>query len=446
MEPVDPDAFPAGIVHLDADDRIVDVNAWFAEWVGRPLSDVRGTAIGDLLRPVREDLLPLDGGVGPFMMRHPDRSGLAVMVARSATPSGAVLTVVDATDRYRALRELRRSHALADRTQNRLQLVIDASIAFSSATSEQRLADILASTTARAYDAEESVVMLLDDARWLGLAAGSNPFAELIDMSLVAAFTREMRDVLTVSGLEEAARISPMLADAMDATGVEALIAAPLDHEGESYGVFACFFRHTRTFDREAAPLADALAGQAAQTLVTLRLQNRLEHAAMHDETTGLPNRRLLEERMRDLVVGERHARAVIFLDLDGFKAVNDELGHPVGDEVLREVGRRLQAAVREGDIVARYGGDEFVVVCGVVGTVDAGEIAERLRACVREPFDFLPDGMSLGASVGVALAPVGDEHVTLDGVIRTADHAMYLAKSGGGDRVVDGGVAGPLA
>lgn len=446
MDVIHPDEFPVGFVRVDARDRIVDVNHWFVEWIGRPADELRGVVVVDLLRPVREDLLPLDGGVGPFMLRHPDRSGGAAMVARSEDARGAMLTVVDASVRYAALRDLRRSYVLADRTQKRLQLVIDASIAFSSATSEHRLAEILADTTTRSYDADESVVMLLDESRRLHEVAGTNPFGPIIDVGLVAGFTREMRDVLEVSGLEQADAIAPMLGDAMRATGVEALIAAPLEHEGESYGVFACFFRHARTFDREAARLADALAGQAAQTLVTLRLRGRLEHAAMHDETTGLPNRRLLEERMREQLIGERHGRAVIFLDLDGFKTVNDALGHPVGDEVLREVGRRLQSAVREGDIVARYGGDEFVVVCGVADTTDATEIAERLRESVRVPFDFLPDGMTLGASVGVALAPVGDGRVTLDGVIRAADHAMYLAKNRGGDRVVEGAPVEPVA
>jgi diguanylate cyclase (GGDEF)-like protein len=376
------------------------------------------------------------------MMRLPEADGRAALVTWTDVADGQLVTAVDATNRYRALRELRASYALADRTRSRLQLVIDAAIAFSEATSEERLGEILADTTARAYGAEESATLLLGEDRWLRLTAGTNPFDELIQMSLAASFVREMREVVKVSGADEGDALSPALGRAMRATGVEALLVAPLEHEARSYGVFACFFRHPRVFDQEATPLAEALAGQAAQALVSVRLQSRLEHAAMHDDTTGLPNRRLLEERMREQIVGERHGRAVIFLDLDGFKDVNDALGHAVGDDVLREVGRRLQAAVREGDIVARYGGDEFVVVCGVADSADATEIAERLRAGVQEPFDFLPEGLLLGASVGVALAPVGDERVTLDGVIRAADQAMYLAKSHGGNRVVDGGLA----
>lgn len=429
---------PVGLVELDDSDRIVGCNPWFARWIERDADALVGTLVGDLLQPVRDDLVRPDVD-GPIMVRHPDRHRRAAIVDRAPVEGGTLLTVIDATERYRALRELRRSHALADRTQRRLQLVIDASIAFSSTTNDDRLAEVLSDTMARAYDAEDAAVLLFDAEGSLRLAAGSNPFEPLLADPRVAPYARHLREVVTVSGFEEGEAMSPVLSRAMRDAGVEALIVAPIEHEHEGYGVVACFFRHPRQFDREAAPLADALAGQAAQTLATLRLQSRLEHAAMHDETTGLPNRRLLEERMRAQLVGEGHARAVIFLDLDGFKAVNDVLGHAIGDDVLREVGRRLQACVRDGDVVARYGGDEFVVVCDVSDSADAGEIAERLRASVREPFDRLPEGMSLGASVGVALA---DDRVTLDGVIRAADQAMYLAKSRGGDRVVDGEIA----
>lgn len=442
MEGIRPDEFPGGLVRLDGDSAIVSANLWMLDWFGLPRERVVGVRLAELLVPVEEDLIPAGSGLGPLMMRVPDDDHRAALVTFSPVADGSMLVVVDATERYRALRELRVSYALADRTRTRLQLVIDAAIAFSEATSEERLGEILSDTTARAYGAEESAVFLLGDDGWLELAAGSNPFAQLIQMSLAASFVRDMRDVVKVSGFDEGEAISPMLGHAMRTTGVEAIIVAPLEHEERSYGVFACFFHHPRVFDQEATPLAEALAGQAAQALVAVRLQNRLEHAAMHDETTGLPNRRLLEEKVQELVVGERHGRAVIFLDLDGFKSVNDALGHPVGDEVLREVGRRLQAAVRDGDIVARYGGDEFVVVCSVTDPADAGEIAERLRAGVEEPFAFLPDSFRLGASVGVALGPLGDEGSTLDGVIRAADQAMYLAKSTGGNRVVAGGAA----
>ncbi|MFC5859372.1 diguanylate cyclase domain-containing protein [Agromyces flavus] len=148
----------------------------------------------------------------------------------------------------------------------------------------------------------------------------------------------------------------------MRAAGVHALIAAPLHHEEMDFGAFISWFHHVRTFDDEAAPLAEALAGQAAQALATLRLQNRLAHAATHDDVTGLPNRRLLELEL-STIVGEVGC-ATLFVDLDGFKEVNDRLGHHAGDRLLHDAGRRLLsggARRRRGRPLRR---DEFVIVC----------------------------------------------------------------------------------
>jgi diguanylate cyclase (GGDEF)-like protein len=436
MDSISAGEFPGGLLRVDADARIVAANGWIAEWFGVPAEQLIGSTIADLLVPVDEDLLTAESGLGPLMMRCPDDDGRALLVAWPPSTEGMLVSLVDATARYGALRQLRRSYSLADRTRTRLQLVIDAAIALSEAGTEQRLAEILADTAARAYGAEESAVFLLDDARRLHLAAGSNPLG-ISDAAAAASGVGALHDVLLISGADQGDALAPELGQVMRAAGVESLLIAPLQHEGVSYGVLACFFLHPRTFDEEAGPLADALAGQAAQTLVALRLQSRLEHAALHDETTGLPNRRLLEDRVLQQLVGETRSLAVLFLDLDGFKAVNDALGHAVGDEVLRETGRRLQAVVRDGDVVARYGGDEFVVVCGVLAAEEATEIAERLRGAIAAPIDFLPDGITLGVSIGVAVAPHEEGPTSLDGIIRAADQAMYLAKNDGGNRIV---------
>jgi diguanylate cyclase (GGDEF)-like protein len=436
MDSIAADEFPGGLLRVDADARIVGANPWIAEWFGVPAEQLIGSTVADLLIPVEDDLLTAESGLGPLMMRRPQDDRRALLVAWPASSGGMLVTLVDATARYQALRQLRRSYSLADRTRTRLQLIIDAAIALAEAGTEERLAEILADTAARAYGAEESAVFLLDDRRQLRLAAGSNPLG-ISDAAAAASGVGALHEVLLISGADQADALAPELGQVMRAAGVDALVIAPLEHEGVSYGVFACFFLHPRTFDDEAGPLADALAGQAAQTLVALRLQGRLEHAALHDETTGLPNRRLLEDRVLQRLVGEAGSLAVLFLDLDGFKAVNDALGHAVGDEVLRETGRRLQAVVRDGDVVARYGGDEFVVVCGVMAEGEATEIAERLRGAIAAPLDFLPDGFVLGVSIGVAVAPSEDGPTSLDGIIRAADQAMYLAKSDGGNRIV---------
>jgi diguanylate cyclase (GGDEF)-like protein len=246
----------------------------------------------------------------------------------------------------------------------------------------------------------------------------------------------ELRSVIKISGVAEARSVAPAIGDAFEASGVQAMIIAPIHQGAQPLGILAAFFHHPRTFDEQASPLADALAGQAARAISALRLQKSLEHAAMHDETTGLPNRRLLEEKVNESRRARGTVRAVLFVDLDGFKNVNDQLGHQIGDEVLREVAARLQSAVRDNDVVARYGGDEFVIVCDVASEEAALEMAERVRESVRVPYEMLPGDLSLGASIGVSVTLKESAIATVDELVRAADRAMYSAKYAGGDRV----------
>ena len=166
---------------------------------------------------------------------------------------------------------------------------------------------------------------------------------------------------------------------------------------------------------------------------VTERLagERRLAHQALHDPLTGLPNRRrLLQEVQAGLELDEE--LAVLFLDLDDFKVVNDSLGHDAGDALLVEAGRRLCAAVRDDDLVARFGGDEFAVLARRVGRHDqAVPVAERLLSALEEP--FLIDGhtCTVGGSVGMVLSGQHAE-ASAEGLLRDADVAMYQAKAGG--------------
>ncbi len=165
----------------------------------------------------------------------------------------------------------------------------------------------------------------------------------------------------------------------------------------------------------------------------------RIEHLAFHDGLTGLPNRMLLEDRLGQAVAtARRHGRmiAVLFLDLDGFKSVNDRHGHEGGDLFLRETGRRLASCVRSGDTVARLGGDEFVVLLvEVEGRSDLLSAIDRVLTAIRHPVVFEGNSVSLTASLGVALYP--DSQSSGEDLLRYADAAMYQAKESGRDRYV---------
>jgi diguanylate cyclase (GGDEF)-like protein/PAS domain S-box-containing protein len=162
------------------------------------------------------------------------------------------------------------------------------------------------------------------------------------------------------------------------------------------------------------------------------RTQDELTHRALHDPLTGLPNRTLILDRLEGaLARAGRHTGTVaaLYLDLDGFKVVNDTWGHAAGDHVLAQVGERLSAAVRPGDTVARMGGDEFVVVCEeVLDDAEATRIAERLREAFDEPFQLESMSIRLAVSIGVALA--SDASPTPAGLLGDADAALYRTKT----------------
>jgi diguanylate cyclase (GGDEF)-like protein len=174
------------------------------------------------------------------------------------------------------------------------------------------------------------------------------------------------------------------------------------------------------------------------------RAERRLARLALRDALTGLPNRVLFADRLEQALA--RHARrtargeaadghvVVMFVDLDGFKAVNDRLGHGAGDELLMQVARRLRSELRGSDTVARLGGDEFTVLCeGVPDEAAAMTLAVRMGAAVAEPMMLADGPAAVSAAVGVAIAGAGDH----DGatLLRRADAAMYDAKRGGRGR-----------
>lgn len=221
-----------------------------------------------------------------------------------------------------------------------------------------------------------------------------------------------------------------------------------------------------RWLSQRLTPFRRDGGGQVTEVLSVVRdvtdvvdAQDRLVHAARHDYLTGLANRALLVERLETALRRSRRDRremAVLFCDLDGFKNVNDLGGHAAGDVVLTEVARRLVAVVRDGDVVARIGGDEFVIVVepwnrsvagsDVMAPSQSGRdlahrVAQRVVEAVRRPVAVGGNSYAITGSVGIAYATVGGEPdgtppLTADEILHRADMAMYRAKQKGKDHV----------
>jgi diguanylate cyclase (GGDEF)-like protein len=165
------------------------------------------------------------------------------------------------------------------------------------------------------------------------------------------------------------------------------------------------------------------------------RAQERITHLAKYDELTGLANRNQFRERINGMLAAMHKRKnhvAIHLIDLDRFKAINDTLGHPIGDKLLKEVASRLKTVIRPGDMITRFGGDEFVVLqVGTERYQDAKWLAERLARTLKDPFDIDGHRIDIGASIGIAMAPM--DGVDADQLLKKADMALYAAKNGGG-------------
>ncbi|KZC20023.1 MULTISPECIES: sensor domain-containing protein [Rhodanobacter] len=190
-------------------------------------------------------------------------------------------------------------------------------------------------------------------------------------------------------------------------------------------------------YNEQDKALLQFVSTQIAAAIERKKSATRLQYLAQHDQLTSLPNRGLFHDRLRTALARARRDRqqlAVLYLDLDRFKPVNDHRGHDVGDLLLREVAARIRHCVRESDTVGRIGGDEFVVLLNDAGHADhAVAVAAKIGAALRQPFELAGGRLQVSASIGIALYPAHGEDARQ--LLRRADDAMYDAKRQGGDQ-----------
>ncbi len=255
------------------------------------------------------------------------------------------------------------------------------------------------------------------------------------------------REAITIDDFDCTNRVrrSPIMA----AHGVRSAVEVLICGTAGPYGVIGAYDRTPGCFDGASANFVQSISNTLAAVIDRNHVEKRLSQLAQFDALTALPNRALFMERLHDAAVrirsGEQSLYAVLFLDVDRFKLINDTLGHNAGDELLRQVGTRLKGALRARDVigsdvntnlVARFGGDEFVVLLNdLSNTADASRIADRLLHAMAPPYDIFGIEVRSTASVGVVSSETGT--TSAEDVIRNADVAMYEAKRSGRGRTV---------
>jgi diguanylate cyclase (GGDEF)-like protein len=258
--------------------------------------------------------------------------------------------------------------------------------------------------------------------------AGEIDAADIIDNAGegVVVYDREGRVLLWNRFMEElfgppAADVLPHAAEIARAMAGEAVVAADLHHEG-------------RWVSAVYRPHVAGVVGMVRDITQRKIAEQQIEYQAYHDALTGLANRRLFQEHLSlALTLAARRQRplAVLFLDLDHFKVINDTLGHTMGDALLRLVATRLKACVRDGDTVARVGGDEFTIVLqDIEKRGDVAVVAQKVLHAVAEPIDLDNHRLYVTTSIGITLFP--DDGADAEALLKNADNAVYRAKSEG--------------
>jgi diguanylate cyclase (GGDEF)-like protein len=251
-------------------------------------------------------------------------------------------------------------------------------------------------------------------------------------------------DLTITEDIADDPRWGPVRDFAMDA-GLRHCWSMPIKAaDGDVLGTFALYGPRPRRPQPEHLTLMNDGARLAGIAIERHRTMQRLIHDARHDGLTGLPNRRAIFEHLDDALpnIAPQNSVAVLFVDLDGLKTLNDTLGHDQADEMIREISARLSAALAVDDFVGRFGGDEFVVVThGVADNAQAAEVGFRLLDAISKPLAAIQSTV-VTASIGIAL--ISDADVDAPQAIRQADNAMYTAKRAGRDRCSFSGESQP--
>jgi len=451
------DKAPCGLLVTDPDDVVIRANSTFLRWTGYRREQVIGRLFHDLLdaggqafydsrfrdelwsrKELREIVLQLvraNGQTMPIMLN-------AEMVMEEGSPAGVRLAIFDVRNRQDFEREMLIAKRQAEASEASVRILQRAADRFVTASSEEELFELVAAVAQDAFAASEvAVVRYQSETEW-ETVRGIHLRELLADVRGSRAVDHNLTadEVLVIPDIERAYELSDDLGDRFRAARAAAFSSVSISDETTVIGSFACLYGRPRTFDSGTLELHRALAKQMGLAFSRVRFQERLSDLASRDQVTGVATRGFIDSHAESIFEAARRDNTSvshIFLDLDGFKAVNDNLGHRPGDMVLKTVADRIRGAVRSQDIVGRFGGDEFLIVCRDADEHVATAIAERIARAIAAPMEGIPVSMSVTASIGVAVYVPGEgTDVSAETLTRRADAAMYESKRASGNTV----------
>jgi len=330
--------------------------------------------------------------------------------------------------------------ALSNRLKE-LAVLYEAGKALNSVLVVDDVLQLILSSAFELLEASNGFIMLLEGADELVMAcrAGAVPDEEgrlELGEGIASRVLRDREPLLIQGSVSENGHLE-----------TQSAVCVPLIHRGEVLGVLILKGAADHVYSEHDLRAVSLFAEHAAIAVANARLYEaeralsvELSHRVVHDPLTGAANRVLVTDRMAHALARVQRAECsmgVLFIDVDDFKLVNDELGHGVGDLVLTAIAQRLSACVRPSDTVGRFGGDEFVVVCeDLLDESGALDIAKRVLRALEAPFSTPSGDRTLSASIGVATCNI-HHPMEADSLLRAADRAMYRAKMEGKARIV---------
>jgi diguanylate cyclase (GGDEF)-like protein len=329
-------------------------------------------------------------------------------------------------------------------TTNELANVIELSTELAQTLDPREIGDLTARYVAMATGADECGICYWDESGDRILTYGYYPPERrgavdeaypLADYPATRAVL-ERQETLIVNDTDPSADAAEVAY--LHSIGQRAMATLPLLAKGHALGAIEATSRRPDFFDERRIRLAQTLAAEAGMALENARLYEELRHQAFHDSLTGLANRSLFRDRVEHALARRPGPGvglvAVLFLDLDDFKTVNDSLGHVGGDQLLAAVADRLETCLRASDTAARLGGDEFAILLeDLRDESEATNVAQRVIDALRPPIRIGGTAAVIATSIGIAVSQPGDDGVTE--LLRNADFAMYQAKHGGKGR-----------